>query len=94
MSVAVHAFSGNVHWPIAGLMMISAIAGGYAAASFGRRLPPLYIRYFVIAMSPAKRWWQPWNKRDITFRGSPLRWSPGFSRPDRLKAELQQSVCE
>lgn len=50
MSVAVFAASGNVHWPIAGMMMISAIAGGYLAASFGRRLPPIYIRYFVIAM--------------------------------------------
>ena len=50
MSVAVFALSGKVHWPIAGMMMISAIAGGYAAATFGRRLPSLYIRYFVIAM--------------------------------------------
>jgi uncharacterized membrane protein YfcA len=50
MSVAVFAFKGKVHWPLAGLMMLSAIAGGYLAASYGRRLKPVYIRWFVIAM--------------------------------------------
>jgi uncharacterized protein len=50
MSVAIFAFSGKVDWPIALMMMVSAIAGGYLAASFGRRLPPIYIRYFVIAI--------------------------------------------
>jgi uncharacterized membrane protein YfcA len=39
-----------VHWPIAGLMMVSGITGGYLAATFGRKLRPIYIRWFVIAV--------------------------------------------
>lgn len=50
MSVVVFAIKGKVHWPLAGLMMISSIAGGYLAASYGRRLKPIYIRWFVITM--------------------------------------------
>lgn len=55
MSVAVFTakyFLGEptVHWPLAGLMMVSGIIGGYVAATYGRRLKPIYIRYFVIGM--------------------------------------------
>lgn len=40
----------TVHWPLAGMMMISGIIGGYLAATFGRKLKPIYIRWFVIGM--------------------------------------------
>jgi len=50
MSVAVFAWQGKVHWPLAGLMMVSSIAGGYLAASYGRRFRPIYIRWLVIVI--------------------------------------------
>lgn len=40
----------TVHWPLAGMMMISGIIGGYLAATYGRKLKPVYIRWFVIGM--------------------------------------------
>jgi uncharacterized membrane protein YfcA len=40
----------TVHWPLAGLMMISGIIGGYLAATYGRKMKPVYIRWFVISM--------------------------------------------
>lgn len=40
----------TVHWPVAAMMMVSGIIGGYLAATYGRRLKPVYIRWFVIAM--------------------------------------------
>lgn len=50
MSVAIFVWAGEVNWSIALLMMISSVIGGYLAASFGRKLKPVYIRYFVITM--------------------------------------------
>ncbi|WP_425616728.1 sulfite exporter TauE/SafE family protein [Anatilimnocola sp. NA78] len=50
MSVGIFVWEGKVNWPIALMMMVTSIIGGYLAASFGRRLKPIYIRYFVIAM--------------------------------------------
>jgi len=50
MSVAIFVWEGKVNWPIALMMMVTSIIGGYLAASYGRRLKPIYIRYFVIAM--------------------------------------------
>ena len=50
MSVIIFIWAGEVNWPIALLMMVSSVIGGYLAASFGRRLKSIYIRYFVIAM--------------------------------------------
>jgi uncharacterized membrane protein YfcA len=40
----------TVHWPLAFLMMFFGIVGGYLAATFGRKLKPIYIRWFVIVM--------------------------------------------
>jgi uncharacterized membrane protein YfcA len=50
MSVIIFVWAGEVNWLIALLMMVSSVIGGYLAASFGRKLKPIYIRYFVIAM--------------------------------------------
>jgi uncharacterized membrane protein YfcA len=50
MSVVIFAYQGKVHWPLAGLMMVSSIIGGYLAASYGRKVKPIYIRWLVIAI--------------------------------------------
>lgn len=39
-----------VHWPLAGAMMVLALAGGYFGARYGRKLPVKYVRYLVIAI--------------------------------------------
>ncbi|QDU31808.1 hypothetical protein ETAA8_69680 [Anatilimnocola aggregata] len=49
-SVVIFVSEGKVNWPIALIMMVAAILGGYFAASYGRRLKPIYIRWFVITM--------------------------------------------
>ena len=40
---------GIVYWPQAWCMMAGAVAGGYGGAWLARRMPPAYIRNFVIA---------------------------------------------
>jgi uncharacterized membrane protein YfcA len=37
-----------VYWPQAIVMTVGAIVGGYFGAHYAQRLPPLWIRYFVI----------------------------------------------
>jgi hypothetical protein len=39
-----------VFWPQAIVMTVGAIAGGYGGATLARRLPPRWIRWFVIAV--------------------------------------------
>ncbi len=43
----------QVFWPQAWCMMAGAIAGGYGGAWLARRLPPLFIRRFVIVVGVA-----------------------------------------
>jgi uncharacterized membrane protein YfcA len=50
MSVAIFAYHQKVHWPLAFMMMGSSILGGYLAASYGRKVKPIYIRWLVIAI--------------------------------------------
>lgn len=49
-SVVVFVIKGNVHWPYAAAMTVSALIGGYYGAKYGRQLPTKYVRWFVIAM--------------------------------------------
>lgn len=42
-----------VVWPQAILMLLAAIAGGYAGAAAARRIPPQYVRTFVIVVGCA-----------------------------------------
>jgi uncharacterized membrane protein YfcA len=39
-----------VYWPQAIVMTVGAIVGGYFGAHYAQRLPPLWIRYFVIVV--------------------------------------------
>jgi uncharacterized membrane protein YfcA len=49
-SVVVFVRAGLVNWAFAWPMVITAIIGGYAGARVARRLPPVYVRYAVIAI--------------------------------------------
>ena len=39
---------GVVHWPEAGWLMVGGLVGGYGGAALARRVPPRFIRRFVI----------------------------------------------
>lgn len=51
-SVAVIGFvwEQKIHWPFALAMMATSIVGGYVAAGYSRRIPGIYVRYFVIVV--------------------------------------------
>jgi hypothetical protein len=50
LSVVVFAIEGKVVWPLAVIMAVAAIVGGYLGAHFGRRLPRPLVRWGVIAI--------------------------------------------
>jgi uncharacterized protein len=50
-AVLCFAAAGAVWWPETLAMMISTIAGGYWGARFARHLPPVVLRWFVVALS-------------------------------------------
>jgi uncharacterized membrane protein YfcA len=51
-SVAVVTFvsAGAVSWPHTVVMLLTATAGGYFGATLARRIPPLWLRRFIIAV--------------------------------------------
>jgi len=50
IAVAAYAAGGAVDWPKAALMILAAVAGGYAGARVGRRIPPTILRAGIIAV--------------------------------------------
>lgn len=50
--VAVIAFiiAGAIYWPQALVMIVGAVTGGYGGAALAHRVPPLYVRRFVIVV--------------------------------------------
>lgn len=50
VAVAVFILAHAIYWPIALLMMVGAIAGGYAGAYFAQKLEPRTVGYLVIAI--------------------------------------------
>lgn len=50
IAVATFIVAGAIYWPQTAVMLVGAIAGGYGGASSARRLNPLYVRRFVIAL--------------------------------------------
>ena len=50
VSVVVFVFVGRIEWRFALVMAIAAIAGGFAGAHFGRRLPRALVRWTVIVL--------------------------------------------
>ncbi len=49
-SVLVFVWSGLVHWPVALMMAVAAVVGGYAGARLARRLKPAVVRGVVMAI--------------------------------------------
>ena len=54
---------GIVHWPEALWMMAGAVAGGYGGAWLARRLPPAFIRAFVIVTGVVTTGYFFWRAR-------------------------------
>ena len=50
IAAAVFIAVADVDWVVAGLIAVGAIIGGQVGASVGRRLPPLALRIFVVAV--------------------------------------------
>ena len=53
VAVALFVVMGQVSWPAALTVMAGAIAGGWAGAQIGRRLPPVVLRGLVLAITVA-----------------------------------------
>jgi uncharacterized membrane protein YfcA len=51
VAVLIFVFAGTVVWPKALLMIVGAILGGYFGAHYARRLDPLFVRRFVLAIA-------------------------------------------
>lgn len=49
IAVAIYASGGVVHWHEALIMMVAATMGGYAGARVARRIPPVWLRYGIVA---------------------------------------------
>jgi uncharacterized membrane protein YfcA len=47
-AVVTFILAGLIHWPVTIMMALAALAGGYAGLHASRRLPPSFVRYFVI----------------------------------------------
>ena len=52
-ATAAFVLSGRIHWLEAILLSAGSIAGGFAGAHAGSRIPPLYVRLFVIVIGVA-----------------------------------------
>src|SRR5579885_3363506 len=50
VAVITFVIAGAIYWPQAIVMVVGAVAGGYGGARIARRLPPLLVRRFVIAV--------------------------------------------
>ena len=47
ITMLIFAFSGKVIWPLAAVMVVGAILGGYVGARTALKIPPHYVRTFV-----------------------------------------------
>jgi uncharacterized protein len=50
VSVVIFVYEGLIWWHYAAVMCAAAVAGGYLGARVARKLPPVYIRWTVIAI--------------------------------------------
>lgn len=50
VGVAIFVFSGRVHWVHAGLLAVTAYAGGHTGVFVARRLSPMVLRYAVVVL--------------------------------------------
>jgi hypothetical protein len=66
-SVAIPVFivNGLIDWPVALVMAVGALTGGYLSAGIARRIGTKYVRYVVIAVGLLATVWTAWEQ----FRG-------------------------
>ena len=63
-AVVMFIIKGIIYWPQAWCMMAGAIVGGYGGAWLARRMPPGYIRWFVIVtgvVTTVYFFWRAWK---------------------------------
>jgi uncharacterized membrane protein YfcA len=63
-AAAAFAFKHQVDWPIAGLMAVGAIIGGYTGASVAQKLPDKTVRTIIICIGigiAAVMFWKQWH---------------------------------
>ncbi len=53
IAVIIFIVKGAVYWPQAAVMIVGAVVGGYYGAHYAQRLPPIWVRRFVIAVGSA-----------------------------------------
>jgi uncharacterized membrane protein YfcA len=53
IAVIIFIVKGAVYWPEAAVMIVGAVLGGYYGAHYAQRLPPIWVRRFVIAVGSA-----------------------------------------
>ena len=53
VAVIIFVFSGVIYWPQALVMVVGAIIGGYAGATYAQRINPVRVRQFVIVVGCA-----------------------------------------
>jgi hypothetical protein len=49
-ATAAFIISGKIHWLECVILSVGSIAGGFAGAHAGSRIPPLYVKIFVIVI--------------------------------------------
>lgn len=57
VAVLIFIFSGLVDWSAAGVMVVSAIIGGYLGAHYAQKLPKIWVKYFVITVGCLMTLW-------------------------------------
>lgn len=57
MAAALFAFSGTVHWPLAGAMAIGSVFGGYGGARLAQRVGAVWVRRAVVTIGLAAFVW-------------------------------------
>jgi uncharacterized membrane protein YfcA len=50
-AAVVFVFSGQVDWPIAGVMFAASLAGGALGGAFASRIPPGVLRWTVVVLA-------------------------------------------
>ena len=57
VAVVIFLFSGMVHWPSAGVMVLAAVIGGYVGAHYAQKMPKPVVKRFVIIVGVLMTAW-------------------------------------
>jgi uncharacterized membrane protein YfcA len=61
-AAAIFAASGIVNWPVAGMMAVGAMLGGYLGSRMAQRVPPMVVRRSVLGIGIASGAWMLWER--------------------------------